>query len=295
LALGEVKPVQIVSDHHAGDVVPQLHGELHRVGVGDLADVIGRWADEIGITAIMNNYTVGGNPLPKGGEQRFSVNDGTWWCRRFPPHWESNMHYCTPDDDEANAQFMNALSSAGFDAVVSGLGSFFNLKSLTLNYPSFIAVSKCSSSFMHSDSNFEGLFNLIFHTNHSVIGSPPELNLGDWSDPSVIVPYGYEKNAGILLGRNGMHGTAPVDYTDSKQMRMVASVYMVDTTIEDTFDGYMDDWVEEGDPPYPGFNVRENTLRNRIHWRKDEEEFRVGMRQWNASAPERWVVGGEEL
>ena len=65
--------------------------------------------------------------------------------------------------------------------------------------------------------------------------------------------------------------------------------------IEDTFDGYMDDWVEEGDPPYPGFNVRENTLRNRIHWRKDEEEFRVGMRQWNASAPERLVVGGEEL
>lgn len=261
---GEVAPVSLID----GRV---LHDYVLRVGFPDgFVDKMQQWAEEMGILEMLQKY-VTERPLEVHGEERFKVNGGRWWTRRFDSYWYSNMHYVTPDDDEANEQYYHALHEAGFDQVLQGVGDYLGVDKLSCYYPSFIVVTHCVNTFMHSDSEFDPVANLIWPL-VQVNTSDPELILGASDDSNDLhVPYRYEREAGILVGHGGMHGTAPTDYRGTDGLRIVASVYMGDLSkfSEPEWNEFVDLWV---DPPYPKYKQGQlhHALHNRIHWDRND-------------------------
>lgn len=175
-------------------------------------------------------------------------------------------------------QYMHALGEAGFDQVLAGIGNHFGLDKLSCFYASFIAVSHASFTNMHSDSDHDTIWNLLFPT-HQVNDTDAEINLGSSVD-GLIVPYKYEPEHATLLGLDGMHGTAPTDYrgVDGRhQMRMVASVYMGDFNSKNV-DGYVEEWEE---PPYPLRENLWNALMHRTHWSATDPTKKCGLPQVN--------------
>ena len=141
---GQVHPVIVDTTNKP------LGNKLNRVGLPpQLADMMQEWANETGLLDQLDRYVID-KTLQRGGEERFRVANGTWWTRRFEKSWQSDMHYIATDDDESNEQFFHALSRAGMDKVLQGVGQHFNLTQLTCFYPSYIVVSHCVNAHMVS-------------------------------------------------------------------------------------------------------------------------------------------------
>lgn len=267
LRAGELQPMELsVIDHD--DDTRQIHGMVDRVGLPPgLSNFLAKWADEIGITEVLRSHVRGELTLPPEGERRIRLNGTTWWVKRFPNDWQSDMHYISPDDFGSNQLFMEALSDAGFDMVLNSVGTRDNLTSITVYYPSYIAVSHCTRSLMHTDSDEDGHYNVIFPV-LQVNNSKPELIVGD-SSANIYVPYKYEPEHAVVLGKEGLHGTAPCDYRGTDSMRMVVSVYMVDGDNRPTRNKVIKDWID-ADPPYPRVPDREHFIDTTKHWKKDD-------------------------
>lgn len=272
LQVAELSPVELSSGE-------KIEGQIDRIGLPEgLTEKMAAWAEEIGLTDIMRSYVLGDLSLPVEGDQRLRLNGATWWMKRFPDYWKADMHYISPDDHEANNQFMQALSDAGFDQVLEAIGKKDGLDSITVYYPSFIAVSHCTGSNMHSDSTEDGHFNVIFPVLQVENSSGPELIMGD-DKTGLYVPYKYERDHAVVLGKDGLHGTAPCDYNrggpatadqpQQPQMRMVVSVYMVDADNPATRSAVLDEW-EGSDPPFPLPPDRPDFLDNYKHWKRDD-------------------------
>ena len=273
LQAGELQRIQLsaaVDDNNEVRLkdTRQIQGMVDRVGLPiGLSNFMAKWAEDIGITEVLRAHVRGELSLPPEGERRLRLNGTTWWIKRFPVNWRSDMHYITPDDFGSNQLFMNALADAGFDTVLNAVGTRDNLTSITVYYPSYIAVSYCTSALMHSDSGEEGHYNVIFPV-IQVNNSKPELIVGD-DDLDLYAPYKYEPDHAVVLGKFGLHGTAPCDYRGTDSMRMVVSAYMLDGDNITTRDKVIQDWMES-DPPYPRIPDRVEFIESTKHWKRDD-------------------------
>ena len=251
-------------DDKSNSINKPLAPYLHRVGMPpDLTEKLLAWAENSGLVSILKDaLTI--NRLEYDEEARVRVNGGTWWIKRFENYWASDLMYMTPDDDESHEQFMVALGEAGFDQVLQAMGQYFGLSKLSCFYPSLIAVSHASGSHMHSDSDHDKIWNVIFPLMQAPNSTKEaEINLGDSEDfesPFSAIPFRYDTRHAVILGKDGFHGTAPTDYRNG-EIRLVASVYMGD--FDDTVvDEYVEDWA---DPPYPMDDLRKNASDVVIH------------------------------
>jgi hypothetical protein len=273
LQAGELQRIQLSDAADGSNEVNvkdtrQIQGMVDRIGLPiGLSDFMAKWADEIGITEVLRSHVRGELTLPPEGERRLRLNGTTWWVKRFPLNWRSDMHYITPDDFGSNQLFMHALADAGFDTVLDAVGKRDNLTSITVYYPSFIAVSYCTSALMHSDSEEDGHYNVIFPV-MQVNNSNPELIVGD-GDLDLYAPYKYEKDHAVVLGKFGLHGTAPCDYRGTDSMRMVVSAYMLDGDNLATREKVLIEWLTS-DPPYPRVPDRVNFIESTKHWKRDD-------------------------
>jgi hypothetical protein len=273
LDVGELKPIELsVAADETNEVnikhSRQIKGQVDRIGLPEgLSEYMAKWANEIGITEVLRAHVRGELQLPPEGERRLRLNGTTWWVKRFPVDWRSDMHYISPDDFESNQMFMNALADAGFDTVIKSVGIRDNLTSITVYYPSYIAVSHCTNTLMHNDSEEDGHYNVIFPV-VQVNNSKPELIVGDDSQ-DLYAPYKYEPDHAVVLGKSGLHGTAPCDYRGTDSMRMVVSAYMLDGDSIPTRDKVIKDWIES-DPPYPRIPDRVKFIESTKHWKRDD-------------------------
>ena len=262
---GQVEPITL---EETGE---EIMSYGHRVGLPpNLTQDLLAFSDRIGITQEMRRLVLEGNELEIGGEKRVTLNGGVWWIKRFTSEWHSNMHYITPDDDKANLDFLTALGEAGFDTVLDGVGDYFELDGLMCYYISFIAVSYCDGSYLHADaegSNGKN-FNMLFPVMQTE-DPGPELDI-EADDGSLVIGYKYEKDHAILLGDDGFHGTAHVDYRDTGKMRLSVSVYMADVN-KDNLDKIIWD-PEDADPKYPDKDRMEQFFLDRAgdDWKKGD-------------------------
>ena len=272
LGSGELQPIQLnvvaSDDAQVETDTRQIKGMVDRIGLPPgMSDFLAKWADEIGITEVLRSHVRKELALPADGERRLRLNGTTWWVKRFPSAWRSDMHYISPDDFASNQMFMQALADAGFDTILEAVGKRDNLTSITVYYPAFIAVSHCTTAFMHSDSEEDGHYNVIFPV-LQVNNSFPELIVGD-EGQNMYAPYKYEPDHAVVLGKFGLHGTAPCDYRGTDSMRMVVSVYMLDGDNIPTREKVLKEWLTS-DPPYPRIPDRVKFIENTKHWKRDD-------------------------
>jgi hypothetical protein len=273
LTTGELQPIQlnVVSsdDAQVETDARQIKGMVDRIGLPPgMSEFMAKWADEIGITEVLRSHVRKELSLPADGERRLRLNGTTWWVKRFPSEWRSDMHYISPDDFGSNQLFMQALADAGFDTILKAVGKRDNLTSITVYYPAFIAVSHCTTAFMHNDSEEDGHYNVIFPV-LQVNNSQPELIVGDRAQ-NLYAPYKYEPDHAVVLGKFGLHGTAPCDYRGTDSMRMVVSVYMLDGDNLPTREKVLKEWLTS-DPPYPRVPDRVKFIESTKHWKRDDD------------------------
>jgi hypothetical protein len=109
------------------------------------------YANRIGITERFENLVLRGNELLADDEDYIQLNGMNWYLQRPSTHWNSNMHWISPADEDSQNDYLRALSIAGFDEILSKIGEYFGFRGLACYHLTFIAVSRCSQGYMHYD------------------------------------------------------------------------------------------------------------------------------------------------
>ena len=65
--------------------------------------------------------------------------------------WHFNIHFVVAWDESARKDVLNALGDAGFDIVVKAIGERFGYNNMTCFHASYMGVTHCDKSKMHSD------------------------------------------------------------------------------------------------------------------------------------------------
>ena len=61
-----------------------------------------------------------------------------------------NIHYVSAWDEAARRDLMKGLGDAGFDLALKGLGERFGYDNMTCFHASYMGVTHCDMSLMHS-------------------------------------------------------------------------------------------------------------------------------------------------
>jgi SET domain len=153
-------------------------------------------------------------------------NAGQWFTQRYKSNvWHFNMHYTAAWDETARRNFLGEVGRAGFDDVMDGIGNYFGLENMTCFHMSYMGVSECDKSFIHTDvyATGEVSFNIIWPI-QLVEGSKPELNLQS-DDANLVVAIKYEYDTAVLMGDWGYHFTSAIEGYTGDQKRIVVGMY----------------------------------------------------------------------
>jgi hypothetical protein len=220
-----------------------------------------KYCDRMGITDKLRDATIRGNPLPSDGNEKIALHSFSWLLQRPPDHWHSNIHWLSPVDETSNADYLMALSAAGFDDILSSVGTKLGLSGLACYQVTFIGISYCKQGYVHHDmkntadaASKSRAFNIIIPL---ILANDtgPELDVTTADQDSVgRLRYQYDVavmvswNKGIKLtwldgsntttdltdglhvkvGDDAHHASSATDYRANKEMRMAATIYIGD-------------------------------------------------------------------
>lgn len=188
------------------------------------------------------------------------------------------MQWISPGDNPAHEHYLQALSVAGFDDVLSNIGEQLGLDSLVAFHVTFIGVSSATKGFLHYDVNATGqkAFNIIIPL-ILANNTGPELDLAnapdnalDWFPNYRAGRYRYEYDVASMMGDNSTHATSPCDYRLAGEMRIAATVYVADVN-EDNVERILADYTQA----YPPRDLDLLMSWAGRHWRKDDASVKL--------------------
>ena len=235
----------------------------------NLHTTLSTYCQDRGITSTFYDLLYGeqDNKLDVGENEIRNLNGNLdWYIQRTDERWNSNMHWISPADQNTQDDYLNMLLESGFSEVLHDLGTQMNLNGLVAYHLTFIAVSKCTQGYIHSD--FQGVngkaFNIIIPI--QTFSDQEELYVQDDTEYEYIASYKYKLNQGIALGDYAYHATAPCDYTEEKGMRLAATVYVADVNAENV-ERIMVDYTQY----YPPVDEEYLMSISGRHWKRDNE------------------------
>lgn len=183
------------------------------------------FAERMGVMEIFRNV-LNGRPNTIGSHRYVDLKEGQYYVQR--PHWNSNMHWVIPNDEVARKSYLKALGAGGFDTVLDSIGTSFGMEQLTCFHNTFLGISKSDDSVIHSDfyetqrRSFDFLLPIIMANS-----TRPELHLQSL-DGNIVVGLKYQYGTAVSVGDWTMHKSAPCDYTEAGEIRVVSSIYCSD-------------------------------------------------------------------
>jgi hypothetical protein len=208
-----------------------------RVGLHSrVAAVLLDYCNKMGITEVLRHVTTEGNGLEPDTETHMDLEGDDWYMQRPGNEWRSNLHWFSPGAGPAHEHYLQALSVAGFDEILNGIGEYLGMDGLVAFHVTFIGVSFSTRGFLHNDvTDTDGkVYNVIIPL---ILANEtgPELDLKELRpDLPVILQeekvgrYRYEYNVATMMGDAANHATSACDYRNTKEMRMAATVYVAD-------------------------------------------------------------------
>jgi SET domain len=238
-----------------------------------------QYCDKMGITEILRHVTLEGNALKPGTETHMDLEGDDWYLQRPDSNWRSNMHWFSPGAGPAHEHYLQALSVAGFDEVLKGIGEHLGMDGLVAFHVTFIGVSYSNRGYLHRDVDHTGgkVFNIIIPL-LLANETGPELDLEIWKpDNFCLKPdlaanekcrigrYRYEYDVASLMGDDAVHATSACDYRYRKEMRMAATVYVADVNEVNA-----ENIIRHFTQAYPPRDI--DLLKSWIghHWKKDD-------------------------
>jgi len=219
------------------------------------------FSDQMGITSLYEQL-LETDVLESNEWFTFETHGEEWFAHRFQSKaWNFNMHYIAAWDEAARVSLLRAMGSGGFDAVLEGIGEYFELDHLTCFHTSFMGLSEADSSFNHADVYATGEvgYNIIWPI-MVVDGSKPELDI-QAEDANVVVSVNYEYDVAYVLSDWGYHKTSPNDYSGSGQIRLVVGTYCAEINESNA---RMMKYLYDGEEPAPFMDQFEFPIE--IHW-----------------------------
>ena len=208
-----------------------------RIGLpGRVRKVLLNYCNKMGITDILRHVTVDGNGLVPGTETHMELEGDDWYLQRPDANWRSNLHWFSPGAGPAHEHYLQALSVAGFDTVLKGVGEYLGMDGLVAFHVTFIAGSYSNRGYLHCDVQKTGakVYNIIIPL-LLANETGPELDLQSWksdlADDQQIYRIGrcrYEYDVATMVGDGAIHATSACDYRYKQEMRMAATVYVAD-------------------------------------------------------------------
>jgi hypothetical protein len=183
------------------------------------------FAEKMGVMEIFRSV-LRGRPNTIGTHRYVDLKEGQYYVQR--PHWNSNMHWIIPNDEVARKSYLKALGKGGFDTILDSIGTSFGMERLTCFHNTFLGISVSDDSVIHSDfyetqrRSFDFLLPIIMANS-----SNPEFHLQSLDD-NIVVGLKYQNGIAVSVGDWTMHKSAPCDYTDTGEMRVVCSIYCSD-------------------------------------------------------------------
>ena len=192
--------------------------------------------------------------------------------------WNFNMHFVAAWDESARTAIFKALGDAGFDLAVKGIGERFGYDNMTCFHSSYMGVTHCDKSKMHSDIYATGdkSWNIIFPL-ITVEGTDPELDVMA-EDMNTVIGVHYLKDVAFAMGDFGYHQTRPINYynPDDEQSKDDSNYAANGLPIRVVFGAYcaqidetnvaMIRHVYDGDDPAPFADQFEKLPMREKHW-----------------------------
>ena len=156
------------------------------------------------------------------------------------------MQWISPGENSAQQSYLEALSIAGFDDILAGIGETLGMDGLVAFHVTFIGVSYSTKGYMHYDVSETGAkaFNVIIPLILANETGPEldvqESELVDEDEDFLVGRYRYEYNVASMLGDDAYHATSAVDYRMNKEFRMAATIYIADIN-DDNADSVMNE------------------------------------------------------
>eukprot|EP00578_Thalassiosira_sp_NH16_P008917 CAMPEP_0181108662 /NCGR_PEP_ID=MMETSP1071-20121207/17750_1 /TAXON_ID=35127 /ORGANISM="Thalassiosira sp., Strain NH16" /LENGTH=966 /DNA_ID=CAMNT_0023192281 /DNA_START=91 /DNA_END=2991 /DNA_ORIENTATION=- len=189
-----------------------------------------------------------------------------------------NMHFVAAWEERARKDMLKALGDAGFDMAVKGFGERFGYDNMTCFHSSYMGMTHCDRSLMHSDiyATDDKSWNIVFPL-ITIDGSEPELDVMS-EDMNTIVGVNYLKDVAYAMGDFGFHKTRMVAYYDPDDdrlnnadltdpsvlpMRVVFGAYC--SQIDET-NVAMIRHIYDGDDPAPFADQFKDFPMREIHW-----------------------------
>jgi hypothetical protein len=231
---GDLKPGELQPYIWKHNGKPITKRQAYHVGLPKgFSERMKNWADNIGIMQLYGKLLASEDMLKDDTWFVFNATKkstgayaGEWFAQRFKTGiWGFNMHYAGAWNEFARLTILGELGRAGFDQALDGVGTTFGLDSLTCYQVAFMGVSRCDTSFTHTDVYASGgtSYNIIFPL-ELVEGSKPELNLLA-DDANTIISVHYEYDTALLMGEWGYHFTSAIDGYTGDQKRVVLGLY----------------------------------------------------------------------
>mmetsp|Transcript_23743 Transcript_23743/g.26205 ORF Transcript_23743/g.26205 Transcript_23743/m.26205 type:complete len:932 (+) Transcript_23743:64-2859(+) len=211
----------------------------------------------------MFRSTLNGRPNKNGKHRFVDLKDGEWYVQR--PHWNSNMHWIIPFDENARQAYLQQLGEAGFDIILNSIGTGMGMNKLTCFHNTLLGISQADDSNMHADfyetqrRSFDFLTPIIMADN----STDPEFHLQS-RDGNIIVNIKYNFGTAVIMGDWTYHKSAPVDYyaKEDGDIRVVCSIYCSEITAENR-DSLLKMYQEEA--PAPFYNLFDIPVQE-WHW-----------------------------
>ena len=188
--------------------------------------------------------------------------------------WRFNMHFVAAWEESARKDVLKALGDAGFDIALRGIGERFGYDNMTCFHASYMGVTHCDKSKMHSDiyATDDKSWNIVFPI-ITVEGTDPELDVMS-EDMNTVIGVHYLKDVAYAMGDFGFHQTRPNKYYDAKDddgndahddapIRVVFGTYCAQ--IDET-NIAMIRHIYDGDDPAPFADQFEKLPMKAIHW-----------------------------
>ena len=208
-------------------------------------------------------------------------DDMEFFAHRYhSDQWNFNMHFVAAWEEKARKSVLAALGEAGFDEALRGIGERFGYTNLTCFHGSWMGVTHCDKSKMHSDiyATEDKSWNIVFPL-ITVEGTSPELDIMA-EDMNTVIGVHYLKDVAWAVGDFGYHQTRPIDYYNPDDgnvgeswntaggipIRVVFGAYCAQ--IDET-NVAMLRHVYDGDDPAPFADQFKEVPMREIHWEKE--------------------------
>lgn len=200
---------------------PELHQEFKA------------YVEKSGMMDVARSILYDEEPLVPEEHRIYTLKDDHKWGAMIQGHWNTDMVWLDPADEECFESLLSVLRRGNFDKVLDQMGKAFDLQGLMIQGVGAIFLSEYEfSDNIHVDivgskgSFYNILVPVYIPENHNatlyvadyVNGGKGTVNL----DP----------NVGIILGGESPHGTGECSYRDTKDFRLSFAIYVADINDE---------------------------------------------------------------